>query len=191
MDTRTLMLLANMMSNNGGSKILNLTAVNAVYDKDYIFTNDGTTNVYFYTDKFSIPAETPFKIKIKFLKTSNTDNGIFCTSDTNSYHGSNSYYRTEIDQFRVSSTLVYNYNDIPLDTWIDIIIERKQENLNSIYFTLKSDSEIYKDSFMTGVKDYDFSAVYNFGKASNYYLNGKIDFKETDIIINGQSVLWI
>lgn len=195
MDLKNSMLLANMMSNSGGTKTLNLVSVGgATYDSDYIFektVNNQTT--YFETTEAVdiLNSNNTVEFKIKFYYEANS-NGIYKRATDTNFSGYISY--NGLLWFVVNSN---HSNDYALGTtgkWVWLKIQTA--NVGGVAFrcSVSFDGINYTSVTSPFVPDYPSDKL-RFGVGSstgtNYGFIGKIDFKETDIIINGQSVLWV
>lgn len=193
MDIKNSMLLANMMSKSGGgAKTLNLVSVGgATYDSDYIYTNDGSLKYFETPNKIVYDMTDNFTIKVKFLIENTNNNGVFRAYDLNVWNGEVSLYSDNSFRLFVLATQIF-YGNITNNIWVNLLIENiKNENKVLVYMK-DENGYIYKDNYITYSSSTDLTGKYKFGNFNDTYkLNGKIDFKETDIIINGKSVLWI
>ena len=186
----------------GGAKTLNLESVNgATLDSDYIFTNNqGGSWVsypkYFKTkipiDLRSYDYDTEFKIK---FKTTRSQSGIFCAD------------KSQTNWNRFFSGYVSGSNAL----WISIggnYSNPPTLNLNTWYWfkmTHPKRTSDYKCEY--SIDGVNYTLIYNYfentfapkymwlgagaSTGSEYTFSGSIDFKETDIIIDGKSVLWV
>lgn len=196
MDIKNSMLLANMMSSKGGgTKRLNLISVHdAQLDEDYIFTNNQfggwyeDTLRYFKTpeavDLMNDTNNMEFKIKFQ-VNDSRWGDGLW---EANSCLG-----KTEALNLQVYIGGSYqNAPTLSANTWYWARV------------THTANSGVWRVEYSTDGTNYTLigefqnvssqSAIMLFGANSGAIytgLDGKIDFKETDVIINGQSVLWV
>ena len=197
MDIKNSMLLANMMSSKGGGeKTLNLISVHdAQLDENYIFTNNQFGDWYeerlryFKTpenvDLMNDTNNMEFKIKFQ-INDSRWGDGLW---EANSCKG-----KTEALALQVYIAGSYqNAPTLSANTWYWARV------------THTANSGIWRVEYSTDGTNYIL--IYEFQNVSSqagimlfcansggyYYtgLNGSIDFKETDVIINGQSVLWV
>ena len=194
-DSSSQTLLNKNQIAGGGAKTLNLVSVGgATYDSDYIFTktvNDKTT--YFETKEAVdiLNSSNMVEFKIKFYYEANS-NGIYKrATDTNfsGYISSNGSL-----WFVINSN---HSNDYVLGTtgkWVWLKVQTA--NVGGVAFrcSVSFDGINYTYVASPFVPDYPSDKII-FGVGSStgttYGFKGKIDFKETDIIINGQSVLWV
>ena len=184
--------LLSMLMESGGAKTLNLVSVGgATYDSDYIFTNDGS-NKYFETpNKIVYDMTDDFTIKIKFLIENTNNNGVFRTYNLNVWNGEMSLYSDNSFRLFVLATQFF-YGNITNNIWVNLLIENIKNENKILVYMVDENGYHYKDNYITYSSNIDLTGKYKFGNFNDTYkLNGKIDFKETDIIINGQSVLWV
>lgn len=196
MDIKNSMLLANMMSSKGGGeKTLNLVSVHdAQLDENYIFTNnqfglwEDDRLRYFKTpeniDLMNDTNNMEFKIKFQ-INDSKWGDGLW---EANSCKG-----KTEALALQVYIAGSYqNAPTLSANTWYWARV------------THTANSGVWRVEYSTDGTNYTLigefqnvssqSAIMLFGANSGAIytgLDGKIDFKETDVIINGQSVLWV
>lgn len=199
MDLKNSMILANMMSNSGGTKTLNLVSVGgATYDSDYIFerTNYSDTSKYFETkeniDLLNINNSIELKIKCWF---NSATNGLL--KRQNDFNFSFYYNAMQNLWCILSGSLAKEYVLQKSNRWLWIKVIRNSAESNPFFhYYISLDGENYTEIYV-GYSAYDNKQtdkmIFGVGSSTGtlYGLNGKIDFKETDIIINGQSVLWI
>ena len=193
-------LLAMMMSGGGGQKkVLNLEPVNgATYDSNYIMTGTTTSDncPYFITKEKIDLRNTANKIelKMKFMATS-TGSGFFkadiSQTDWNKFC---SCYVSGASQLWVSINGSYgSYSTVSLNSWIWLKITKPA---NSNYYTVERsiDGITYYNVYSKNADDINemyMTFGYGASTGSTYGMHGKIDFRETDIKINDQSVLWV
>ena len=188
--------------NGGGTKTLNLESVNgATLDSDYIFTNNQGGGFPFTCKYFKtkIPidlrsSDYSTELKIKF-KVTGSQSGIFSADNSQTnwrrffsgyFSGSNSLW-ISIDG---------NYSNPPtlnLNTWY--------------WFKMTHTKNTFDYKCEYSINGVDYTLIYNYTENSSspmymwlgagasassaYGFSGSIDFKETDIIIDGKSVLWV
>lgn len=198
MDLKNSMLLANMMSKSGGEeKILNLVSVGgATYDSDYIFINDGS-NKYFETiDDINISdTTTSFEFVLKFKPIINgTANGLFMRYNSIDFSAFINAGATQLVPMLNGSSFEVSVSFTNSWYWFKV-----KRNINTSHweFCLSTDGITY-DIFKTkdnntnlGAKKIRYGQGSPYSPSSPYKLNGQIDFAGSDIIINGQSVLWV
>ena len=191
MNLKNSMILANMMSSKK-EKTLNLVSVGgATYDSNYIFENDGSNKFFETLDKISFSTNDEFVIKVKFFITQNQNNGIFRSYDLNHYSGEFGIFNNNKDILSVMSTYVYQ-GTFYTNVWINCLIEHKKSEDTLHYVVVDENNIKYVENNMRVSSSKDLTGKYKFGSYNNdHNIYGKIDFKETDIIINGQSVLWV
>lgn len=199
MDIKNSMLLANMMNGKGGgTKTLNLVAVNgATYDDDYIFTktsSDGM-DMYFETPDTifsSINADNydSVEIKLKMKLTSNYNSPI----SSDKLYGFSMYCNSS---YKIGVVLQSNIPDtytISTGQWYWFKITKDTSHQYS--FSISTDDETY--NYIT--YNYNGSNIEDnnkliIGKGTStgtaYNFQGSIDFKECSIKINGEEVLWV
>ena len=196
MDIKNSMLLANMMSSKGGGeKTLNLISVHdAQLDENYIFTNNQFGDWYeerlryFKTpenvDLMNDTNNMEFKIKFQ-INDSRWGDGLW---EANSCKG-----KTEALALQVYIAGSYqNAPTLSANTWY---WARVTHTANSGVWRVEYSSDGTNYTLIGEFQNVSSqSAIMLFGANSgrDYIgLDGKIDFKETDVIINGQSILWI
>ena len=213
MDLKNSMLLANMMSKKGGgTKTLNLVSVGgATYDSDYIFTNDGTEGLCFKTpEKISFQKSDIVDIKLRIKTTTDYVLSGFITlfrqiSVAKKRAGSEEnkvvlYITRDTTTWSDILANITNYNN----QWLDCEIHKDINNLwsgktfvdgtliNSFTGdTATNDTFNFEIFFGGGTTSFVSYPVEGWQHSFPYWLNGAIDFKRCDIIINGQSVLWV
>lgn len=186
----------------GGAKTLNLESVNgATLDENFVFYNDSSQS-YLYNKYFKTKVPIDLRaysndilFKIKFKITSG-QSGIFCAD------ASQKFFYTFLSGYVNSSNALWvsidgSYRNPPtlqLNTYYYLKISKNSNS--SIYKVEYSLDDINYTLIDNYVSSGQQSARYMFfgsgaSPSSNYGLKGYIDFKETDIIINGQSVLWV
>lgn len=197
------MLKAMLMKKKGGGvKTLQLESVGgATYDDDFIFTNNqggSWTNPpkYFKTKELIDirNQEKNSEFKIKFKATS-SQSGIFCADDTQTnWHYFASGYVSSSNQLWIS--LNANYQNAPtlqLNTWYWIKITHIK-NSNNWVIEYSTDginyNTIYTFSYSLSLPSMYMWLGAGASTGSKYTFSGSIDLKETDIIIDGKSVLW-
>ena len=190
-----------MRNKGGGAKILNLESVNgATLDENFVFYNDSNQS-YMYNKYFKTKVPIDLRnnndilFKIKFKITGN-QSGIFCADNSQA-----SWY-TFLSSYVNSSGALWvsidaNYRNPPtlqLNTYYYLKISRSRSDYNyKVEYSLDDINYTLIDNYhIVGT----IPAMYMFfgsgaSTGSNYGLIGYIDFKETDIIINGKSVLWV
>lgn len=185
----------------GETKTLNLVSVGgATYDEDYIFTKTPSDilDMYFETpnDIFSsINAtsddEVEIKLKIKFTNSYNAPIG------TDRNYGFGLYVNSTYKIGLVLQGVIPNTKDISANQWYWFKITKRKEGISTYFSFLYSENGI-DYTYITNNEDRSNVGNNNkliFGKGTStgtvYGFQGSIDFKECDIIINGQSVLWI
>lgn len=186
----------------GGEKTLNLTSVNgATYDSDYIFTvpYDGVNRAWYFETNTSIDitdTNNSFELVIKFKTASNlssTTLGVYRRNDDRnfgSYIGAGRGINVVLGSNRASTSDYF----VTYGNWYYIKVTR-EKNSSSFYAYTSTDGE----ETWNIINNYSIEAIssskISFGRghslSSNYWFYGSIDFKETDIIINGTSVLWV
>lgn len=196
MDIKNSMLLANMMSKKGGgTKTLNLISVHdAQLDEDYIFTNKQSglwpedSLRYFKTpetvDLMNDINNMEFKIKFQ-INDSKWGDSLW---ETNSCKG-----KTEALSLQVYIAGSYqNAPTLSADTWYWV---KMTHTANSGVWRVEYSSDGTNYTLIYEFQNVSSQAgIMLFGANSGGYytgLKGSIDFKETDVIINGQSVLWV
>lgn len=187
-----------MRKKGGGTKTLNLVSVGgATYDSDYIFTKTTKdTTKYFETqdeiDILNQNIDLTFVIKFQY---SQSQDGIYRWGNSYNFSGyinsSNNFWGIVNGNYQALSSVNLT------NTWYWIKIERYYgAGARFFHFSYSTDGINYTE-YYSGYSA-AHGTMYNkilFGvgtsTGSDYGFAGKIDFKETDIIINGRSVLWV
>lgn len=192
-------LLSMMMGSGGGAKTLNLVSVNgATYDDDYIFTNNGSNKYFETVNELELTSQnTDFTFIIKF-QYSSFQSGIYRLLGSNTiglfsgYINLSSNFWGVVDGNYQALSSISSYN-----TWYWIKIERYLgAGARFFHFSYSTDGINYTE-YYSGYSAVNVTSSHKlaFGigtsASSEYNFTGKIDFKGCDIIINGQSVLWI
>lgn len=198
MDIKNSMLLANMMSSKGGgTKTLNLISVHdAQLDEDYIFTNNQFGGWYedrlryFKTpeniDLMNEANNVEFKIKFQ-INDSKWDDGIWEVSSFKGYVNALSLQVLINGSYQNAPTLVAgNWYWVKMTHISNSGVWRVEFSTDGTNYTLLYELQ---SSISSQAGIMLFGA--NWGLNSYKGLDGAIDFKETDVIINGQSILWV
>ena len=198
MDLKNSMLLANMMSRKGsGTKTLNLISVHdAQLDEDYIFTNNQFGGWYedrlryFKTpeniDLMNEANNVEFKIKFQ-INDSKWDDGIWEVSSFKGYVNALSLQVLINGSYQNAPTLVAgNWYWVKMTHISNSGVWRVEFSTDGTNYTLLYELQ---SSISSQAGIMLFGA--NWGSNSYKGLDGAIDFKETDVIINGQSILWV
>ena len=192
--------LLSMMMSGGKKKTLNLVTVGgATYDENYIF-NSSNNSKYFETVNNVVYNESDIvEIKIK-IKISSTSSGFFTNEN---YGGKISFAQRTSSTYNMALTVngslntVGKWNSSIIDNWNiydfyknenSIIAKRYDENYN-----------LLSSVTLSSINTFSLNEKIRFGLgilATNTIPDtlrdgGAIDFKETDIIINGTSILWV
>lgn len=183
------------MSVKRPAKVFNLEAVNgAELDEDFIFTNNSNAgeeyNKFFKTKQQIDFNNGNIEIKIKF-KSTDIRSGIFKKQSDYLLSG----FISSGSQLWLSIGQQYqNEPTISLDTWYYIKITR-ENYLWKFYYSTDGQSYnlLYEENYSFSgsyITDY-FYIGFGASTGSSYGLIGQIDFKESDFIIDGESIMWI
>lgn len=188
------------MGKKGGT--LQLESVGgATYDDDFIFTNNqgGSWNIspkYFKTKELidMRNKEKNSEFKIKFKATS-SQSGIFCADDTQDYWISfaSGYVSSGSQLWIILNGFYENAPTLQLNTWYWIKITHIK---NSDYWVIEYSTDginyntIYTKSYSTSQPSMYMWLGAGTSTGGKYTFSGSVDFKETDIVIDGKSVLW-
>lgn len=184
------------------TKTLNLESVNgATLDSDYIFTNNqgGSFPLSCKYFKTKIPInlrsydyDTEFKIK---FKVTSSYSGLFCAdkSQANWSRFFSGYFSGSNSLWISMSQNYYNPPTLNLNTWYWFKMTHPKQTGE---FKCEYSANGTDYTLIYNYLDNTISAMYMWlgagaSTGSEYGLSGSIDFKETDIIVNGQSVLWV
>lgn len=196
--------LLSMMMSGGKKKTLNLTAYNgATYDSDYIYTRNGTNipvnyDGYFKTDNFQLyKNDNSIRFKLKVLFSDVGSSPYTYVNFYNSYTPSTAfsmYFNASSNIWVLLQGNKNNNYSASKNTWYYFdIIKEKNSNLFNAYISIDKTNYtlIHSNTITENNDNYHIEYGYGSTNSSMYNFKGKIDFKETDIIINGTSILWV